>query len=124
VSEMHNGVWGSTHDIEELNTVGTDQRPSISHDGRKLYFYSDRDPDPDPSPDLVNRLWVAQRQSVSDRWSPPQPVSFPTSEEQDAIMPFIHSHGRMETLLFVRPFIGLASRDIYIVERTRLNRAE
>jgi hypothetical protein len=123
VSELHNGVWGSTDEVEELNTDGTDQKPSVSHDGRQIYFYSDRNPDPDPNPDLVNRLWVAQRQSVSDDWSAPVPVEFPTSEEQDAIMPFIHSHGKTETLLFVRPF-GLASRDIYIMERTRLDRPE
>jgi hypothetical protein len=120
VSELHDGVWGSTQAVDELNSVGTDQKPSVSQDGLEIYFYSDRDPDPDPNPALVNRLWVAQRQSVSDDWSTPVPVEFPTSEEEDAIMPFIHSHGKTETLLFVRPFSPLVSRDVLITTRTRL----
>lgn len=124
VSELRDGVWGSTHAVEELNTGGTDQKPSVSQDGRQIYFYSDRNPDPDPNPVLANRLWVAQRQSVNDRWSPPVPVEFPTSEEQDAIMPYIHSHGRTETLLFVRPFSPLVDRDLWITTRTRESGSE
>ncbi|MFL5546382.1 MAG: hypothetical protein ACJ8AQ_02390 [Gemmatimonadales bacterium] len=124
VSEQHAGVWGPTVEVRELNSPGTDQRPSVSHDGRRIYFYSDRNPDPDPNPDLANRLWVAQRQSISDRWSAPQRVEFPTSEEQETLMPFIHSHGRTETLLFVRPFSPLVDRDLWITTRTRLGGSE
>src|SRR3954454_1215362 len=97
VSELRDGAWQSPDEVEELNTSGTDQRPSISQDGLEIYFFSDRDPD------AVNRLWIARRQSVSSTWSAPVRLEFPTSE-QEAIMPFIHSHGRTETLLFVRPF--------------------
>jgi hypothetical protein len=110
VSELQDGVWGAATEVTELNTPGTDQRPSISHDGREIYFYSDRDG--------VNRLWIARRQSVTSTWSTPERVVFPTSE-QESIMPFIHSHGKTETLLFVRPF-ALAARDLWITTRTRL----
>jgi WD40-like Beta Propeller Repeat len=122
VSELHNGVWGPTEEVKELNTAGTDQRPSVSHDGRQIYFYSDRNPGPAPA--SANRLWVAQRQSVSDDWSAPVPVEFPTSDKQESIMPFIHSHGRTETLLFVRPFSPLVDRDLWITTRTRLGGPE
>jgi WD40 repeat protein len=114
VSELQNGVWGAPTEVEELNTPGTDQRPSISHDGLEIYFYSDRDG--------ANRLWMARRGSVSSDWSPPVRVDFPTSD-QEAIMPFIHSHGRTETLVFVRPFAPLAARDLWIMQRT-LGRSE
>ena len=112
VSELQNGVWGGPTPVGELNTPGTDQRPSISHDGRQIYFFSDRDG--------VNRLWVARRQSLSEHWSAPERVDldFPTGN-QEAIMPFIHSHGRTETLLFVHPF-GVLARDLWITTRTRL----
>jgi WD40 repeat protein len=116
MSELQNGVWGAPDEdgVEELNTAGTDQRPSISHDGLEIYFYSDRDG--------ANRLWMARRGSVSSDWSPPVRVDFPTSD-QEAIMPFIHSHGRTETLVFVRPFAPLAARDLWIMQRT-LGRSE
>jgi WD40 repeat protein len=109
MSELENGVWAGASAVQKLNTSGTDQRPSISHDGLEIYFYSDRDG--------ANRLWVARRGSVSSDWSTPVRVDFPSSE-QEAIMPFIHSHGKTETLVFVRPF-SLAARDLWITTRTR-----
>ena len=117
VSQMVNGTWGSPSPVVDINGPSSDQRPSISHDGLELYFWSARDGG-------VARLWVATRQSVSDAWSVPQErVQFPSSDgDQPTLMPFIHSHGRTETLLFVRGVPGIDSgRDIWMSERTRLS---
>jgi hypothetical protein len=115
VSEMNDGTWGAPTRVDALNISSTNQRPSISHDGLEIYFWSDRDG--------PGHLWVARRETVSSSWSSPVRVVFPTSDQQPAIMPFIHSHGKTETLLFVRPF-ALAARDLWITERTRLSRPE
>jgi hypothetical protein len=111
VSEMRDGSWGAPTPVNELNISGTNQRPSISPDGLEIYFWSDKEG--------TGHLWVAGRETVSSLWSTPERVVFPTSEQDPAIMPFIHSHGKTETLLFVRPF-ALAARDLWITERTRL----
>jgi hypothetical protein len=111
VSEMRDGTWGAPALVNELNISATNQRPSISHDGLEIYFWSDKEGTGD--------LWVAGRETVSSSWSTPVRVVFPTSGQQPAIMPFIHSHGKTETLLFVRPFL-LTARDLWITERTRL----
>jgi hypothetical protein len=115
VSEMRDGTWGAPALVNELNISATNQRPSISHDGLEIYFWSDKEGTGD--------LWVAGRETVSSTWSAPVRVVFPTSDQQPAIMPFIHSQGKTETLLFVRPF-PLAARDLWITERTRLDRPE
>jgi hypothetical protein len=115
VSEMRDGTWGGPDLVNELNISATNQRPSISHDGLEIYFWSDKEGTGD--------LWVARRQTVTSSWSTPVRVVFPTSGQQPAIMPFIHSRGKTETLLFVRPF-GLAARDLWITERTRLSGPE
>jgi hypothetical protein len=114
VSELKDGAWSTPTRVSELNIAASNQRPSISHEGLEIYFWSDRDG--------TGHLFVATRETVSSPWSPPVRVVFPTSE-QESIMPFIHSHGRTETLLFVRPF-PLAARDLWITERTRLGGPE
>jgi hypothetical protein len=112
VSELVNGAWAKPTYVRELNIPDpvADQRPSISHNGLEIYFWSDRDGTP--------RLWLATRESISSPWSAPFPLEFADDVNAQAIMPFIHSHGRTETLLFVRPF-GLASRDLWISQRMR-----
>jgi WD40 repeat protein len=116
VSHLVNGTWGKPSLLpkppsnEGINTVSSDQRPSISHDGLELYFWSDRSG--------VPHLLVATRGNVSDSWSDPSPVQFVSDGDAPTIMPFIHSHGKTETLLFVRPF-SPASRDLWISQRTR-----
>jgi hypothetical protein len=117
VSELKDGAWSDPKLVDELNIAASNQRPSISHDGLEIYFWSDRDG--------PGHLFVARRETVSlsSPWLSPERVVFPTSD-QESIMPFIHSHGRTETLLFVRPFSPLAARDLYITTRTRLGRPE
>jgi hypothetical protein len=113
VSELSpDGTWGARSEVTEVNTPEySDQRPSISHDGLKLYFHSTRPLTPGGASG-VPHLWVATRQLVSDPWS--IPTLWPTpGSDVPAIHPFIHSHGQTETLLLVR------GGDIWMSERTR-----
>ena len=117
VSQMaSDGAWGSPTAVTEVNSASADQRPSISHDGLTLYFWSNRDGG-------VAHIWLATRESVSDPWSAPTLVPSPISDAP-TLMPFIHSHGRTETLLFVRPFSPANSRDLWMSERTRSKGSE
>ena len=115
VSEMlPDGKWGERSPVsdvnpDEVNTSCSDQRPSISYDGLELYFHSTR-PCPNGVPGVAH-VWVSTRQRVGDAWPAPTLWPNPTSNEP-AIHPFIHSHGKTETLLFVR------GGDILMSQRT------
>ena len=109
------GTWGQPSPVSEINTPFSDQRPSVSHDGRELYFHSTRPATVGGA--AIARIWVATRQRVSDPWSSPTLVPSPISDVQ-TIHPFIHSHGKTETLLFVR------SGDIWMSERTKIKSGE
>ena len=120
-SRLTNGVWSAATEVSEVNGDFSDQRPSISHDGKELYFWSNR-PSTEGGP-LTPQIWLARRQGVDDPWFAPQLVPAPISGAE-TIMPFIHSHGRTETLLFVRPFSPVISRDLWMSERTRSKGSE
>lgn len=121
VSRMVNGVWGDVNLVQGINSDAADQRPSISHDGLELYFWSNR---AKVAGELTKaRIWVATRDDVNDLWSVPVTVDF-SGGDLDGIMPFIHSHGTTETLLLVRPFSPVLARDLWISQRTRLSRPE
>jgi hypothetical protein len=115
VSELSpEGTWGPRSEVNGVNTREfSDQRPSISHDGLTLYFHSTRPMIPGGLSGVAH-IWVATRPGVSDPWSAPTLWPTPTSDEP-ALQPFISSHGRTETLLFMR------GGDIWISERTRGN---
>jgi hypothetical protein len=116
VSQMVDGIWGLPSPVAEINSPFSDQRPSISHDGLELYFWSDRDG--------AAQLWVATRESASDSWSDPVLLPSPINDAP-TIQPFIYAHGRTETLLFVRGVPGTGSgRDLWMSERTRLSSRE
>jgi hypothetical protein len=108
------GTWSSPSPVIELNTPCSDQRPSISHDGRALYFHSTRPISPPGECASQARLWVATRQQVSDAWSAPTLVPSPISDVQ-TIHPLIHSHGNSTSLLFVR------GGDIWMSELTTID---
>ena len=122
VSHMRpDGIWSNPLLVDDpaddrgVNTTFSDQRPSISHDGRELYFHSNR---PTPVGEVgIAHIWVATRERLSDPWSAPTLVPSPISDVQ-TIHPFIHSHGKAETLLFVR------SGDLWISQRTRKSASE
>lgn len=119
VSELSaDGTWGPASPVSELNSPAADQRPSSTRNGLQIYFWSGRDAGRGQLGD--GYLWQASRRRVEDPWSPPELVPSPISD-RSSITPFIHAHGRTETLLFVHN-VGTRTQlnlDIVMSTRTR-----
>jgi WD40 repeat protein len=114
-TQAADGSWGAAVSVTELNSAASEQRPSIAHDGRTIYFFSDR---PGSS---SNDIWVSTRESVFSPWNTPVNVGPPISTAGDERHPFIYSHGTTEMLFFARnvatpPAVDL---DIFVSTRTR-----
>jgi Tol biopolymer transport system component len=61
------GVWGAPELVSELNTEGEEENPTISNDGRDIWFFTDRDR-PEGS------LWHASRALRGEPFGAPEPV--------------------------------------------------
>lgn len=114
-TQAADGSWGGGVEVANLNSAASDQRPSIAHDGRTIYFFSDR---PGSS---SNDIWVSTRESVFSAWETPVNVGPPISTTGDERHPFIYSHGQTDMLFFARnvatpPAIDL---DLFVSTRTR-----
>jgi hypothetical protein len=114
-AQAADGSWGDAVPVTELNSAASEQRPSISHDGRTIYFFSNR---PGSNSDDI---WVATRADVASPWTAPINLGAPINTEADERHPFIYSHGKTEMLFFARnvatpPAIDL---DLFVSTRTR-----
>lgn len=68
MSEMQeDGTWGTPHPVTELNSPINEARPAIRWDGLEIVFNSTRGGNQD--------LYVSRRNSVSDPWSAPEPIT-------------------------------------------------
>ena len=103
------GTWGAAVPVAELNSADSEQRPSVKFNGTEIYYWSNR-------LGLI-RLWQSSRESATDPWSAPVMVPSPIADGEGQ-HPFIHSHGRTETLLFTRTIAG-AGFDMYVSTRMR-----
>jgi hypothetical protein len=72
------GTFGPAVRVDALSSAFIDEAPTISHDGKEIYFASDRPgamigPDLQPSPDI----WRSTRAGTAetDSWSIPEPVT-------------------------------------------------
>jgi hypothetical protein len=116
-TQAADGSWGDAVPVTELNSAASEQRPSISHDGRTIYFFSNR---PGSSSDDI---WVATRPDVASPWTAPTNLDAPINTAADERHPFIYSHGKTEVLFFARnvatpPAVDL---DLFVSTRTRVS---
>jgi len=114
-TQAADGSWGDAAPVTELNSAASEQRPSISHDGRTIYFFSNR---PGSSSDDI---WVATRSDVASPWTAPTSLDAPINTATDERHPFIYSHGKTQMLFFARnvatpPAVDL---DLFVSTRTR-----
>lgn len=105
-------AFGAAVPVNALNSTGTDADPSMTADGREIFFHSNR---PGSAGTDVYR---SVRTSVLEPWSTPEPlgpvVNTAASENLVAIAP------DGETLYFTSSREGgFGSNDIYVTTRTR-----
>ncbi len=107
------GSFGAAVLVVELSSLGDVARSSIRHDGREIFFHSNR-------PGSINTfdLWVATRETVFDAWSEPINLGPTVNSGPLDVQPYISSDG--ETLFFAstRPG-GFGLTDLYMSTRTK-----
>jgi hypothetical protein len=60
--------WGTPTMVVELSSSAIDRSPSVSLDGRSIWFTTDREL-------FRGRIWHSSRPSTQSAWAPPAPVS-------------------------------------------------
>lgn len=90
-----------------VNSASWESQPSLSADGRTLYFSSDR------QKGIGGKdIWVTKLDTAGD-WMPPQNLGKIINTAFDEIAPFIHSNG--ETIFFASDGrAGMGGLDLYI----------
>ncbi|MGI8919429.1 MAG: hypothetical protein ACR2H6_12595 [Pyrinomonadaceae bacterium] len=114
-NQFPDGSFGPAALVAELSSPSTDSRPSIRHDGREIFFQSNRPGSLGPALDL----WVATRNSIFDGWSAPVNLGNTintTSIENNANL----SSDRLTLFFSSDRAGGLGGLDLYVSTRTKL----
>ncbi len=105
------GEWEKPENLGEVvNTRHWESQPSLSADGRTLFFVSDR-----PGGLGGKDIWITRRDS-SNQWTTPINLGAPVNSWADDISPFIHVNG--QTLFFASDgHPGYGGLDLFRSER-------
>jgi outer membrane protein OmpA-like peptidoglycan-associated protein len=107
-SELHGSTWSTPTNLKSpINSNKWDAQPSLSSDGKSLFFASNR---------LKGKggmdIWMSEK--VGDTWS--KPVNLPFNTLGNELTPFIHSDGK--TLYFGSNGIpGMGGYDLFVVKK-------
>jgi Tol biopolymer transport system component len=93
-----------------VNTVFAELCPSVSKDGRSMYFFSNR-----PNGSGGNDLWVTQRSSADAAWGPPLNVTALNTAFDDQA-PWLSHDGHSLYFASSRPG-GVGGLDLYVSRR-------
>lgn len=108
MSKWKNGDWDTPVNVSEINSRFWDSQPSISPDGKTLYFTSARSGNID--------IYVTYLKD-NGKWSIPTPLPKNINTPSEDMSPFIHPDGK--TLYFASSgHIGMGGLDIFY---TKLN---
>lgn len=112
ISVKEGNEWRTPRNLgATVNSRHWESQPSLSADGRTLYFASDR-------PDGVGKsdIWKTERDGEGE-WTKPQNLGPSINTPEDDNAPFIHANGR--TLFYASSGrIGMGGLDIYLSQRT------
>ena len=106
ISYFENGEWTNPLILgTEVNSTEWDSQPSLSADGKTLYFVSLR-----PGGFGKQDIWVSEKRG--DHWTAAQNLGETINTPEDDISPFIYLDGK--TLIFsTQGRIGLGGFDLY-----------
>ena len=109
-----NGAWQRPVALDDLNSENYDATPSISFDGKTLYFASNR-----LGGEGNFDIWYSTLQSRGN-WSAPRAMPAPINSEDNVFNPNILPAGDQFYFSSDRPG-GFGAYDLYRVSRTSLN---
>ena len=110
ISYKQGDNWTSPQNLGlNINSGEWESQPSLSADGRTLYFVSDR------KGSLGKRdIWVSKLDSTN-MWEKAINVGIPVNTTEDDLSPFIHANGK--TLFFASEgHVGMGGLDLYFTE--------
>jgi hypothetical protein len=110
--QMPDGQFGTPSPVTELNTTGTEARPSVRFDGLEIFFFRIFSAGP------VQRIYSARRSDPCGAWETPAALPAPMSVYTDESIPWIAADRR--TLIFTsnRPG-GVGGYDLWTTERPK-----
>lgn len=111
ISYLQNGKWSKPKNMgAPINTPGWESQPSLSADGRTLYFASDRF-----GGYGLKDIWYSEK-SPEGIWSTPKNIGAPINTLKNDGSPFIHSDNK--TLYFMSDgHPGMGGTDIFLSRR-------
>jgi len=110
VSDWNDSGFGVPALVSELSSPLRDEGAYVRHDGRELFFNSNRD-------GTGFHIWASTRETTADSWSAPVKLTTANSSGQE-LTPVISWDG--ETLYFASNRPGSAASDIYVAGRAKL----
>ncbi|MCK4662252.1 MAG: PD40 domain-containing protein [Bacteroidales bacterium] len=113
--QKNGNKWGEPINLRaSINTRHSEKQPSISPDGRTLYFSSNR-----PGGKGKMDIWMCKKLN-DDSWSTPVNLGDSINTEEDEISPFIHPDNL--TLYFAsNGLTGMGGYDIFISRKNTTN---
>jgi len=110
VSQRQKDNWSQPQNLgATINSTSWDTQPSISSDGKQLYFVSTR-----PGGIGGSDIWCATRQSDGE-WGLPVDLGEPVNTTADEYSPFIHPDGK--TLYFAsKGHQGMGGSDLFMTK--------
>lgn len=100
--------WGPPTIVAELNSLFSDTGPSISLDGLRIWFATDRD-------FSSGRIWHSTRPTRQDHWAAPQILSELVTSAKD-FAPTIDA--TETTMMFGSNRVGSTAYDVHVTTRT------
>ncbi len=112
-SELKNGKWTPVRNLgAPVNSPGWESQPSLSGDGRTLFFTSER-----KGGQGGKDIWLSQR-LPNGKWDTPINVGAPVNTPADDQSPFIHADG--QTLYFMsNGLAGMGGFDLYLSRKQK-----